>query len=78
MLRDEVEALLKIEGLQITLKVKRWKNGSWRYPTNESWMAILNVPTLGLYKVENARTNHKAASYMYMHYLEEKEKHANN
>ena len=78
MLRDEVEALLKIEGLEMTLKVKRWKNGSWRFPNNESWSAHLNVPKVGFYKIENVPTNHEAASYLYKHYIKDKEKNGNH
>jgi len=74
MLRDEVEALLKIEGLELEVEVDNWcgRRTNWRVGRNELWTA--RIPLLGgAFVSEGEPTNHKAATSVYKCYLEFKD-----
>ena len=81
MLRNEVEALLKIEGLELEVEVDNWcgrrTNWNWRFGRNELWTA--RIPLLGgTFVSEGEPTNHKAATAVYKYYLKYKTDYANN
>lgn len=80
MLRNEVEALLKLEDPRIELKIypRPWRHGNWRVGVNELWVAYLKVHGIGIYRVAGCSTNHEAASVLYKHYIKEKHTSANN
>jgi len=82
MLRDEVEALLKLEGLQLYVQVYPWQNGNWRIGINEVWNAEVGF---GLPLTDTkfpmctgwGMTNHQAATNAYKKHLKYK-KYADN
>lgn len=75
MLRQEVEALLKIEGLELEVEVDNWcgRRTNWRVGRNELWTAKIPVDG-GTYIAEGEPTNHQAATAVYRCYLKYKAK----
>ena len=77
MLRDEVEALLKIEGLQLHVQVYPWQNGNWRIGINEVWKAEVGFGLPFPMCTGWGMTNHQAATNAYKKHLKYK-KYADN
>ena len=74
MLRQEVEALLKIEGLKLYVRVHPWQNGNWRVGINEVWEAEVgfHLPTTDKeFRMCSAwsMTNHQAATNAYKKHM---------
>lgn len=74
MLRQEVEALLKMEGLKLYVQVYPWQNGNWRVGVNEVWKAEVGFP-LALTGNDFhmctgwGMTNHQAATNAYKKHM---------
>lgn len=79
MLRQEVEALLKMEGLDLIVNVKRWNGYHHKTPNTVSWSAAIIVNELqGVFRCEGALTNHQAAKGVYKGYIKYKEENGNH
>lgn len=78
MLRQEVEALLKMEGLEVVVYVKRWNGYHPKTPNTVGWNAYIHHGDGWIAYSENELTNHRAATVAYKAYIRHKEKNGNH